>query len=656
MSNKIYTMGTLALGLVLFLAINIVANTSLTGIRLDLTDHQLFTLSEGTKRTLQGLDEPVNLRLYLSQKLATRLPSVSSYAARVTELLDEYALASNGKLNVSVVDPETFSEEEDRALSFGLQGIPLSDGESTFYFGLVGTNSLDGVETVPYLTTEREEFLEYDVTKLVYSLGNPKRKLIGLMSTLPLDGMSQQAAMTGQQPKPWVIMDQLQELFEVQQIATTAKKIPDGIDVLMLVHPKKLSDITLYAIDQFVLGGGRVLAFVDPNAESDASQGMRGMPPLPQSSELTKLLTAWGLELDTTTSVGDLQLAIRVRSQQAGKTVTADYPPWINIPSELLNPDDIVTGKLGNLTFASAGALKSIKNASTRFTPLVRSTDSAMLIKNELIGPMADMEHIKRIFKPQGEQFVLATRIEGPANSAFDAPPTAETKDEKPQGDLSDKAPADSAGSGAGNSGGNSGDRDPAAHLPSSLQDINVIVIADSDMLQDQFWVQVQGFLGQSIAVPIAANASMVVNALENLSGSADLISVRSRGRFLRPFTLLNALRQEAELKFREKETQLLERLQQTEKRLEELQTAEGEGGLVMSAAQRQEIENFRVEKVRIRKELREVRRELRKDIEGLESWIKFANIGLIPILIPIGGMLLGVYRVRRRRAELRTA
>jgi ABC-type uncharacterized transport system involved in gliding motility auxiliary subunit len=269
----------------------------------------------------------------------------------------------------------------------------------------------------------------------------------------------------------------------------------------------------------------------------------------------------------------------------------------------------------------------------------VRSTESAMLIKNELIGPMADIESLRRAYQPAGESFVLAARIQGPAKSAFEVPPPAgeDAASDRPDGDRPGSA---------------EGTPERAPHLAQSTEDINVIVVADTDLLQDEFWVQVQSFLGQRIAVPIAANANLVVNALENLSGSADLISVRSRGRFLRPFTRVNELRQTAELKFREKEVQLLERLQETELRLEELQKSEGETALVLTDAQRQAIESFRLEKVRIRTELREVRRELRKDIETLEAWLKFANIGFVPILIGIGGMVIGAYRIRRRRAR----
>jgi len=631
MSNRTYAAGALIIAVVLFLAVNILANTWLTGARLDLTEHRLYTLSEGTLKTLERLDEPVHLRLYLSQKLATKLPRVSGYATRVRELLQEYALKAKGKLQVSIIDPEPFTEREDRAVSYGLQGIPLNDGESTFYFGLVGTNALDDVETIRYLSTEREQFLEYDITKLIYTLENPKRKVIGLLSTLPLDGMDRRAMMMRRQPQPWVILEQMRQLFEVKRIPTTAEDIPDDVNVLMIVHPKKLSERTLYAIDQFVLRGGRVLAFIDPNAEADQTQGIAGLPPLPQASNLHRLLKSWGVKIVSGKSVGDLQLAVKVRSRQGGRTVTSQYPPWINVPSQLLNSQDIVTGNLGNLTFGSAGAIEPLADATTRMAPLATSSEGAMLVKNELIGPMADLDSLKRSFKPAGKRFTLAARIQGPARSAFEATPPRKEKSKNKGGEKAKKTAKEKP------------------RLERSKQDINVIVVADTDFLQDQFWVQVQNFLSQRIVVPIAANGNFVINALENLSGSAELISVRSRGRFLRPFLRVNQLREAAEINFRAKEKQLLDRLDKTEKRLKALQKSKGDG-LILSDAQRREIESFRREKVRIRKDLRDVRHALRKDIETLEATLKFVNIGLVPILIALGGTLLGAYRVRRRR------
>ena len=651
MGGRTYTIGGIVLAVAAFLAVNMFANQALTRFRLDLTEQRLFTLSEGTRNVVRAIDEPVTLRLYVSRTLASRLPSISGYVARVRDLLEEYEHAADGKIILTVIDPEPFSEEEDRAVAYGLSGLPLLDGESTFYFGLVGTNTLDDQEVIPRFTPDREEFLEYDLTKMIHTLGQAERPVVGLLTGLPLDGRSQQAMMMGRPPQPWLILERLEELFEVRQLSPLGlERVEDDVDVLMVVHPKGLSDTIRYAIDQFVLGGGHALVFVDPNAEADMTPTVPGLPPLPGKSELEDLLAAWGLELDTARTVGDMQVGADVQAQMGDRVMTIRYPLWINVPSPLLNREDVVTADLGNLTFGTAGALVTVPDTGLTVSPLARTTPSgAGLVETEMAGPMADLERLVREFRPDGTSYVLAARIGGKAMTAFDGgpPPPPESEDE--------------GGSEAGETmGSESGSERAAAaatlaanHLDEG--EINVIVVGDTDFLQDQFWVQRQNLFGQSIPIPISANGSFVINALDNLTGSGDLIGIRSRGRFLRPFTVFNELRQDAELRFREKERELLQRLEETEARLSELRTGEGDE-IVLTEDQRNAIIEFTEERVRIRRELRDVRHSLRKDIEALEASLKFINIGLIPIVIGIGGLLAGLHRMRRRRTAIRSA
>lgn len=639
MSSKWLTATGLALAVVLLLAVNIFSNAAFTSMRVDLTEGKLYTLTEGTKNMLAGLAEPVRLRLFLSERLVTRLPRINSYAKRVRELLAEYEHAADGKLTVEVIDPEPFSPQEDRAVGYGLRGIPL-DEESTFYFGLVATGSTDQEEMIPYLTIDREEFLEYDVSRLIYQVANPKQKVVGLMTLLPLTG-DPRAAMMGRRPQEWMVLEQVRQLFDVKTLEKNVSEIPADVDVLMVVHPKELKDETLYAIDQFVLRGGRALIFADPHPEAD-----QGPPTLTaettragRGSELSKLLGAWGVELVPGKVVGDLQLATRVQFEHEGRLVMLDYPVWINLPPELYNRDDIVTASLiGPLRLGTPGQLLKRDGASTQLTPLLESTVNAALIGTEKLGIFSDPQDVARDYKPDGKRYVLAARLTGPVTSAFaEGPPKAgEAKtsaEDKKNGKAAPKH----------------------EHLVKSKQDINVIVVADTDLLQDTFWVQVQDFLGNRIAIPNAANGALVVNALDNLTGSNDLISIRSRGRFTRPFTRVNALRQEAELRFRQKEQELISRLEETEKRLSELERSKQESAaMVLTEAQQQEIARFREEKVRIRNELRDVRHELRKNIENLEGWLKFINIGMMPILIGIGGVVVGSYQMRRRKKGVR--
>lgn len=643
MKSKWVTATGLALAVALLLAANIFSSAAFTSMRADLTQNKLYTLTDGTKHVLSSLREPVRLRLFLSEHLATRVPRINSYATRVRELLGEYERAANGKLIVNVIDPEPFSPEEDRAVGYGLRGIPL-DEDSSFYFGLVATGSTDQEKVIPYLSMDREEFLEYDISRLIYQVANPKPKVVGLLSSIPMEGV----AGMGRRPQPWMVLEQMQQSFEVKTLVNGTKEIPPDVNVLMIVHPKELKDETLYAIDQYVLRGGRALVFADPNPEADPG------PPVPMAtatiagrgSQFSKLFDAWGVELVPGKVVGDLPLATRVQFEHEGRLEMLDYPVWINLPPELFDHEDIVTASLnGPLRLGTPGYLLPKDGATTKLTPLLQSTDHAALIDTAKLGPFSDPQDTVRDYKPGGKRYILAARITGPVSSAFaDGPPKADASKQAAKAQPNDKTIDNDKAP-------------PYEHLAKSKQDINVLVVADTDLLQDTFWVQVQDFLGNRIAIPNAANGAFVINALDNLTGSGDLISIRSRGRYTRPFTRVNALRQEAELQFREKEQELLNKLDETEKKLGELERSKQQGSAVMlTEAQQQELTRFRQEKIRIRNELRDVRHELRKNIETLEGWMKFVNIGMMPILIGIGGVVVGSYNLRRRKKAVRDA
>lgn len=635
MNKKLLTGSTLIIAIVLFLALNIFTSGAFRSARLDLTENRLYTLTQGTRNILKSLDEPVTLRFYLSQKLVNQLPGINSYAVRVQELLEEYQRVSGGKVKLLVVDPEPFTEEEDRAVGFGLKGVPLDNNNTTFYFGLAGTNSTDDEEIIAFFQNSREEFLEYDLTKLVYQLSHPVQKTVGVLSTLPIQGGAGGGMPFMQQSggDPWMVMDMIKQTFEVRKLETTVSAIPEDIDLLMLVHPKGLSDETVYAIDQFVLRGGRLMAFVDPYSEADEppknpQNPLAGMN-APRNSELTKLLDTWGVDLVSGKVAGDLLLAKRVQMQKGSKAVVVNYPVWMDLEEEQLNQDDNITGDLDTVTVASAGILKAKDGAETTFTPLLQTTDKAAAIDTKKLGIFSDPEAMVRDFIPGGQKLTLAALVSGPVKTAF--------PDGKPQSESKDGEEADS--------------EEPGEHLSESKEPVNIIVVADTDMLEDRFWVRVQSFLGSRIAMPLAANGNFVANALDKLTGSNDLISVRSRGSYTRPFTKVEEIQQAAEQQFREKEKELLDRLQDTETKIRDLQNQKKDGGgLLLNAQQRAEIEKFRDQKLQIRKELRKVQHALRKNIESLEGSMKFLNIGLMPLLVGIGGIAMGVYRGRRKR------
>lgn len=631
MNKKILTTTGLLIAIALLLAVNITSDSLFRAARLDLTANQLYTLSEGSKNILAKLEEPITLRLYLSEKLATTLPGINSYTVQVKELLEEYQRIAGDKLKLLIMDPEPFSEEEDRAEGYGLQGIPTDNTNDTFYFGLAGTNSTDEQEVIPFFSPNRAEFLEYDVTKLIYQLTKPKKKVVGIMSSLPLQGDATPFTQGGNEP--WMILDHIRQLFEVRHLETTLTEIPKEVDVLMLVHPKNLSDSTLYAIDQFVLKGGRAIVFVDPYSEADQPPMDKNNPmaslQAPRNSDLTKLFDAWGIELVPNKVVGDLKTAQKVQVRKGASTMVVTYPVWMDLSEDqYFNKEDIITAKLGNIIMATPGALVKKGEVPTEMVPLIESGNQAMEIETSKLGFFAQPDSLARDFKPEGK-FTLAARITGKVKTAF---PEGKPKEEKKKTDEPLPPPTDKP------------------HLTEAAEPINVIVVADTDLLEDKFWVRVQNFVGQRLALPYANNATLVSNALDNLSGSNDLISVRNRGSFARPFTRVEAIQQEAEQRFREKEKELLAKLQETDQKIRALQSKKPEDNkLMLSIEQQREVEGFRNEKIKTRKELRNVQHELHKNIARLETKMKFINIGLIPLLIGIGGITISFLNRRRK-------
>lgn len=631
MRKKILTGTGLLVAVVLFFALNLFSHAAFTSARVDLTEHRLYTLTEGTQNILRNLEEPITLRFYVSSTLAPLLPGISSYTIRVKELLEEFEQAAGAKIQLRVINPERFSEEEDRAVGYGLRGVPIGEGDTVFYFGLVGTGPTDTEETITFFQPEREEFLEYDLAKMVYQLSNPKERVVGLMSTLPISGGSPSPFNPGG-GQPWVVLDHIRQLFQVLTLQPDVVAIPEEVDVLMIVHPKGLKDSTLYAIDQFVLQGGRALVFVDPYAEADQPGGGALNPAArgPQHSTLDPLFDAWGVELQPGKVVADLPFAKRVQYREQSQILVSDYPLWIDVPSTLLNHDDVATAQLSTMTFASAGALKKKEGHEIQFIPLVQTDDQAMLMEASLIQFNRNVKMLLKAYRPGGAMLTLAARLTGKVKSAF---PNGRPPQNAADSTTLAREPATPA----------------AEHVAESGEAINVIVVADTDLLQDYFWVHVQSFLGQRIGIPTSGNGTFVVNALDSLTGSNDLINVRTRGGFQRPFTLVRALQQDAERQYREVERELQDRKRETERKIQTLQGQNQDAsGLVLSPEQEREIERFRQELVQIRKDLRRVQHELQRNIDRLGSWLKFANIGLVPILIGVIGLVLGTRRSRR--------
>jgi len=654
---------SIGLALILLLSVNLFAGSALRNAKADLTQQRLFTISDGTRTMLRAIDEPISVRLYFSKRLGEAASTYGRYFERVRALLQQYSDISGGRLQVAIFDPEPFSDAEDRAVAAGLRGVRLSQDGEVGYFGLVGTNSTDTDATIPFFTTDREPFLEYDLTKLVYTLANPKKRIVGLMTSLPLDGGMNPMAMMGggrQQP-PQMIMEQIRDFFEVKTVAQDVKEIAADIDVLMVAQPDKLTPEAAYAIDQYVLGGGKILALVDPVAELGARAGPMGMMGGGAvSPEFIKLLKSWGLDFDPAKALGDIANARRVQFGGGARPVVTEYVGWLALDKRSIDEKDVLSGGIERLNLASAGFLSKAEGAATQVTPILTTSTQAMQIAADKFTMAPDPVGLLRAYKPEGKALTLAARVSGTANSAYPdgapkpVPAKAEGDDKaKPADDKPDPPKAEAPKVDASKDAQAKPEKpEGAAAKPHKASGrINAIVIADTDLLGDQFWVDVREFLGQQVAVPNASNAAFIVNALDNLSGSDALIALRGRGADDRPFKLVNELRRDAEQRYREKEQALTTKLKEVQDQLTKLESAGGDSSnVIVSESDRQTIDKFRGDMLSVRRELREVKRALREDIDRLDGWLKFTNIALVPLLVGIGG--IGWAAARRRKGS----
>lgn len=632
MTRRTLSMAALGVAAILFVAINVLAQASLRQARLDLTADRLYTLSQGTRNILKALKEPISLKLYFSEKLAGSAPPFRAYGQRVREVLEEYANRSHGAIRLQVIDPEPFSDAEDRAVQAGLQGAPIDQGSGQqAYFGLVGTNATDHQEVIPFFSQEREPFLEYDLSKLVYALTDPKKPVVGVVSDMDLTygpgGMM--AAMRGE-IHPYAFLQQLRQSFDVRVLKTDIATIDKDVTVLLVLRPQKLTEAALYAIDQYVLGGGRAMVFVDPYVESAVSQpGPNGAPTPagPKSATLPKLFQAWGLDMDASRFVADPDLAVRVSAGEGSRRRAVPYAAWLSITPDQLNKADVITADLSNLMLASAGALTPVKDATTTLTPLVTTGARGQLLETTRLEGEPDPEALLGALGPAGKTLTLAARVTGPVKTAFPAGP--------PDG----KAPDDKT-----------------TPLNASAQPVSLIVVADSDLLEDRFWVQEQSFLGQRVAVPFTNNADFLINGIDNLTGSSDLIGLRGRAGAARPFTMVENLRRAAGERYLARERDLRKKLAETQRQISDLEGKgkPGAGGALLSKDEQSSIDHFRAEVIKTRKDLREVQHTLNRDIERLGATLKVINIGLMPVLVAGFAVGLAGWRARRRARAVR--
>lgn len=653
MKNKslFSTFGLLATAAALVVVVAVLS--VVPSLRIDLTEDRLYSLSDGTKRIVSGMEDPLELIFFYSDSATEDAPQIRSYGTRVQELLNEIVIASDGNLRLSVVDPEPFSEEEDLATQYGIQAVPVSQGAQAIYFGLVVVQDVDpsevplGVrvsETMPLIRPDLEGFLEYEFMKLITKVSDPDRQVVGLLTELEIDGGFN--PVVGQATQQWMVMDVMRQLYEVRRVDITSDEIESDVDILVIVHPQDLSEQMLYAIDQFVLAGGESLVFLDPNADSLVTRAPQGnLIPANMSSNLPRLLDAWGIDFDENKVLTDNELALRVAMGQNQRPIP--HLGMLGVQRNYLSQDDIVTNGLETINLSSAGAISQADGAVTTFEPFIVSSTDAMLMDSALLEDVTDPSVLFDEFTSAQRSYVIAARVSGQVSSAFPEGRPSPAIEEADQ-ELADPAaepPVEAAEE------IDDASVEPPPHLENSAGPINLLVFSDTDMLSDRMWVQVAQFMGQRIPQPFANNGDLVINALDNLSGGADLAGIRSRGRYSRPFTKVIDLQRAADDRLRLEEAELLDRLAETEQSLAELnQTQDGQAIGQVTPEIQAEVDRFNSELLQTRRSLRDVQYQLTEDIEQLGSRLLAVNTILIPILLTLLSFGIGYMRAQRRK------
>lgn len=638
-----------ALAVLAFIGINLGVHY-ISNARLDLTEEKLFTLSDGTRSVLQSMDNPVRLEFYYSSSLGKEIPGYAVFATRVRDMLDEFQAAAGDKLIIETFDPEPFSETEDQAVEAGMQGVPLDQTGDEVYFGIVGfaTDAREQGSAIPFFQPERSNFLEYDLTKMIYRVANPELPVVGVITEKPVFG-DPMAHLRGGSNDPWVIVTQMEDFFDTRFIYDAETLLKDSPDILLIIHPSGFNDDFAYAIDQHLMRGGRAIIFHDPWNETAANAPAQapGMGAA-TASDFQRFFDTWGVGVSAEVAVGDRGAAQMVNAGDGSDFVPTPYVVWVKPTEAQLNKDDAILSSISNLLIPSAGSITVSDDSPLSVQPLIESTKDAALIAVERLA-VPDPLGLLEDYAPSGDTYVMAARLSGAVASAFpDGPPPppepepVEENADASDGDTAEEAPAEPEPV----------ERpDFLPHLAESEAPMNVILVADADMLEDRFWVRVQNFFGQRVVVPQADNGAFLVNSLDNLHGSNALLSLRSRGTGNRPFVAIEELQREAETEYRAEERALQQKMLETEEKLAALESGGGAEGAVLDAdATDAEVEQFTRELLDTRRKLREVNLSLRQDIEALQNRVQLINIGLMPVVVCLFAVGLGYFRARRRR------
>ncbi|MBC2712356.1 MAG: Gldg family protein [Desulfosarcina sp.] len=614
-----FSAGSAVLVLVIVVLVNILLSRTI--LRWDATEDNLYSLSQGTRTILSELDQKVVVKVFYSKHVVNIPSHIKTFAQRVIDFLSEYEQYGKGRISVEITDPKPDSEEEEWAIKYGMKGISLPTGDQV-YLGLVAL-AADQEAIIPFIDPTQETRLEYDLTRIIARVQTTDRMKIAVFSSLPVFGAApMNMGMGGPRPgtEPWFFIQELGKTYDLIKVQPDTDRIDPTADLLVLLHPRNISDTLAFAVDQYILGGGNAIVFADPlSLMDDPRMGPGGSIP-------EKLFKAWGIAMEPGKAVADYTYATRLRNRN---NQVETNPLWLSTQVGAFNADNLITANLESMLLPVAGAIETLPDSPYTVEPLVQASTN-----NEMVDALAhnmDVEALRRDFKPSGIVHNLAVRISGTFKTAFpDGKPEAEPKTGEPAAETDIK--------------------DPKEPLMEGKAASVIVVVADSDLLYDGYYLSQQNLLGFTISNIFNDNLNFMLNTSEMLTGNPALISIRSRGIFERPFTRVQELERKAQDRWLDQEQALVRQVEETNEKLRMLeQQKDASQRAILSEAQEKEIARFQEEKLKINKDLKIVRRNLRSEIEQLGTTVKFVNIFLVPLLIGIGGIIFAI--TRRRKA-----
>ena len=584
--------------IIIFFSINVITNNILSSSRVDFTENKLYSLSDGTNSLLKNLEEPIHIRLFVSSNLVKDVPQLSTYANRVETILKTYSNLSNGKITLEIIDPKPFSDAEDRAVGMGINSFNATEMSDSLYFGLAATNSTTGQKNIPIFSPERETFLEYDLTSLISDLSQIKKPVISILDNLGLSADSRIGKPEQQ------ILKQMKEMFQVEKVDENNNELNKNTKVLMIIHPKFLSDETLYMIDQWILNGGATLIFLDPYAETEISR-QPGMPPMNPRSNLKKLLDTWGIKFDNKKAVLDSEFGFRISRNINGRDIQVTNYPWLNIRGQGLNKNESSLSNLSTIVMTTAGSFE-LANDDSVLEPIIISSQKSGLGDAQKAGdPKGDPRDLLPNIKSDNKNLTVAGWVKSNLGTSF-----------------SDKTNKDDN------------------QLSKSSKKSNILLVADADMLMDRNWLTQRG--------AFANNGDFVLNVLEKMVGGNALSDLRGKNTSWRPFEKIIAIEKIAEEKFLIEEQMLAKKLKGMEDQIRNLTQNNDEDSDVLSPETIKAIDGFKTEMMSTRSQLRSVKFDLRRDVEMLKKWVISVNVAILPIIFAGLALIISLRRKRK--------